>query len=52
VVERLERLVGEVDGVATVEEDVVGHRREHDVGDRRCIDGGDGRRQSALGGVG
>ena len=52
VVERLERLVGEVEGVAAVEEHVVGDRREHgplDLVERRA------RRQRggehALGGV-
>jgi hypothetical protein len=52
VFEHLERLVGEVDGVATVEEDMVGDSGEHDVGDRGRIDGGDGRRQRSLGGIG
>ena len=53
VVEHLERLVGEVDRVAAVDEDVVGDRREHHVGDggrRRRV--GDGRGQGPLGGVG
>ena len=43
VVEHLERLVGEVDGVAAVEEDVVGDRGEHEVGDRGGVQRGDGR---------
>ena len=50
--ERLERLVGEVERVALVDEDVVGGGGEHhgvDVGGRRA---GDGRGQHPLGRIG
>ena len=52
MIEHLERLVGEVDGVTTVEEDVIGDRRQHEAGDRGRVDRGDRRGQGALGGIG
>ncbi len=51
VFEDLEGLVGEVDGVAAVEEHVVGDRSEHHAGDRGGVLCGDRRCQRALGGV-
>ena len=41
VVDHLERLVREVDGVPAIQEDVVGDGGEHDVGDRRGIHRGE-----------
>ena len=51
VAERLERLVREVDGVAAVDEDVVGHRREHHPFDVLGVARRDRGGERTLGGV-
>ncbi len=52
VAECLERLVREVDGVATVDEDVVGHRREHHPFDVVGVARRDRGGERTFGGVG
>ena len=52
VAERFERLVREVDGVATVDEDVVGHRREHHPFDIFGVARRDRGGERTFGGVG